>query len=52
MLTSKCYVGEHQRGLDTFVLEAYKVLKSLTTRVGKFMARSGSSTKGISREEI
>lgn len=47
---TKCYVEEHQRSLDTFVLESYKVLKSVNAKIRKFI--KNKQVLQITKEDI
>jgi len=47
---TKCYVEEHQRALDTFVLESHKVLKSVNAKIRKFI--KNKQVCEVTRENI
>jgi hypothetical protein len=48
---TKCYVEEHQRSLDTFTLESYRLLKSMNAKVLRFMKNKGKN-RYLKIEEI
>ena len=42
---ARCYVEEQGRALDTFVGEAYRVLKGVVGRIKRFDSKGGSDMK-------
>jgi len=42
-LPSKCYVEESSKSLDKFIIESYKVLKSLMGKISKYKSSSSNN---------